>query len=51
MKLTSFFDRFPELITKEFRNVFIEDHPVIPAGNLRSLSFIAIETIVIAVRL
>lgn len=33
MRLTSFFDTFPELIAKEFRNIFINNHPVIPAGN------------------
>jgi len=33
MELTSFFDTFPELITKEFRNIFIDNHPVIPAEN------------------
>jgi hypothetical protein len=39
MKLTSFFDTFPELITKEFRNIFIDNHPVIPDGNYAFAEF------------
>ena len=33
MQFNPFFDEFPELITSEFRNIFIENDPIIPAGN------------------
>lgn len=39
MKLTSFFEMFPDLINKEFRNIFIENHSVIPDGNYAFAEF------------